>query len=88
MSLKPIETAEDWAKKYDLEIKSIICPECNQVFWTTEPIVRKGFRGLEIPNHGCSVTSAYTGRYFNESGDDLWKSVIELILERRQKFDI
>ncbi|MGY3804177.1 hypothetical protein ACWNT8_08970 [Pigmentibacter ruber] len=51
--LYPIEDYEIWAKRYDIEIKTIRCDKCGKAITTSKPFALGQLRGLLAENHGC-----------------------------------
>lgn len=58
--LYPDTSLDEWTRKYDLQIQSKKCANCNAFFETTVPVLIKGYAGLETPTHEC-------GRNFNSA---------------------
>jgi len=52
-TLKPLDTPEEWAKRYDIETDAVECPRCKIEFALEIPIAFKDYRGLAMKDHGC-----------------------------------
>ena len=44
--LYPVEDYETWAKRYDIEIKTIRCDKCGKAITTSKPFALGKLRGL------------------------------------------
>lgn len=63
--LYPVESAESWAEKYGLKIKSKTCSECGQDIILDVPFASKNHRGFRTREHGCSEDShRFTFKYY------------------------
>ncbi|APJ03439.1 hypothetical protein [Silvanigrella aquatica] len=51
--LYPIEDYHLWAKRYDIEIKTIHCEKCGKSVTTSKPFALGKLRGLMAEKHGC-----------------------------------
>ncbi len=51
--LYPLEDYQSWAKRYDIEIKTIRCEKCGKAITTSKPFALGKLRGLIAENHGC-----------------------------------
>lgn len=56
--LYPIESAEDWARKYDLPIKTGNCSSCGVMLIADIPFATKKWRGLRSAPHACGENFA------------------------------
>lgn len=51
--LYPVEDYEVWAKRYEIEIKTIRCDKCGKAITTSKPFALGKLRGLLAEKHGC-----------------------------------
>lgn len=51
--LYPLEDYQIWAKRYDIEIKTIRCEKCGKAITTSKPFALGKLRGLLAEKHGC-----------------------------------
>lgn len=51
--LYPLEDYQIWAKRYDIEIKTIRCEKCGKAITTSKPFALGKLRGLMAEKHGC-----------------------------------
>ncbi len=51
--IMPVTNFEDWAKMYNIKVKSDYCPKCGIKRVANIPFAFKDFRGLKSEIHGC-----------------------------------
>ncbi len=73
--LYPVEDYETWAKRYDIEIKTIRCDKCGKAITTSKPFALGKLRGLLAENHGCEekclASVVFHGSHFSKLNSDL-----------------
>jgi hypothetical protein len=78
--IKPIENHIVWAKRYNINIKTLQCRFCKQCFETTVPVAYENWRGLETPEHGCGELSImFAGIQLDENGQNQWKTFFHVM---------
>lgn len=69
--LYPQVSAEEWMKRYDLEVEPCQCAECGKWFTPSVPFACKDIRGLETSKHGCKTGPSCIYTYVNEKAEEV-----------------
>lgn len=51
--LYPVVSARDWAKKYNISVRSNPCVNCGKILTPTKPFATGRWRGLTSEPHSC-----------------------------------
>ncbi len=71
-------TADEWAERYGLRIKTLQCPSCLKYFRLDIPIAIKGYRGFQAPPHECGVRfQAVSLLPVGEEEKKIWLNILQ-----------
>lgn len=71
----PQEPLAEWIEKYNLRIIKKDCPECGKEYELNIPIAIKGYRGLQMQEHGCKESVSMFVLSDREE-DKKWRDVL------------
>jgi hypothetical protein len=71
--IKPDAKYIEWIERYQIQPKSLECPECKKEFPLNVPIAMKGYRGLEMQEHGCEGGQPFVVVPVDADTIELWE---------------